>query len=185
MPTTKQLTTEVPSSVFAKGSSASETMKKMFPGAPQYSGYTPEVVNNAGKILIQSKDVGNIGDPTDPSFTATQGYYNFAGGFDRDYGAAPKIDDATIGTAVQAWGGTLGGGGAPGTAHSPATAAPGEGSTNPTTIPVIDPAVLRESEGGGGAFNGPKFGEDLSSLTKKIAAQELGKLQLGKSEPAP
>jgi len=155
MPTHKQITVEAVSTEGAKGSSDTATLQSMFPASPIHSGeLTDAVVRDQGNTLLIENGVNDGG-------------HTF-GTFDRDFGAAPNLEDVNTG-----------GGGLPGSPYAPAPGSPGPGSMNPTDIPEppedwpADPGTEYGSGEGGTA--------SPSSTSKSISKQTIGDYLFGKS----
>jgi hypothetical protein len=125
-------------------------MKAMFPDAPPYKDYTPDVVMQLG---IDSLQVGVV-----------EGNPEFAAGFNRDYdkNGAPVAGDVKTGP-----------GGLPGTPWSPNTASPAGGGTNPANLPDPPPAPVTAGDGDNGSTASP------GSSSPIIAGEKLGDYKLG------
>jgi hypothetical protein len=155
MPTHSQITVEAVATDGALGSSDSATLQEMFPASPIYAGeLTSDVITDMGNGLLIFNGVNDGG-------------HTF-GTFDRDYKDAPVIDDVATG-----------GGGLPGSPHTPAPGSPGPGSMNPADIP--EPPSDWPPEAGTEYGSGPGGLLSPSDSSKLTSQQTIGDYLFGKS----
>lgn len=155
MPTHKQTTVESVTSEYGLGDSDTSTLKEMFSASPIYSGeITDAVVRTMGNDLLITGEVNDGG-------------HTF-GTFSRDYEDSPDYGDVAVG-----------GGGLPGSAHTPNPTSPGPGSINPSD--QKDPPDGWPPPPGVeyGTGEGSQLSPDVSS--QKISSQTIGDYLFGRS----
>jgi hypothetical protein len=154
----RQIVVEIPTTSRDLGSSDLAGLQAAFPGSPIHSGdIDDQSIKDQAELLLITGDV-------EPGGAA---HYGFAS-FNRDYVDSPNIDDVTTG-----------GGGLPGSPHTPAPGSPGAGSMNPADIPA-PPSNWPPDEGteygsGQGGLYSPH------NASQVVAQQTIGDLTLGTS----
>lgn len=158
MSTMKQIVVEIPVTTRELGSSDLASLQAAFPGSPIHAGSIDDAsVKDQTETLLVTGDAESGG----------AAHYGFAS-FSRDYVDAPNIDDVSTG-----------GGGLPGSPHTPAPGSPGAGSMNPADIPA-PPSNWPPNEGTEyGSGNGGLYSPHNASQV--VAQQTIGDLTLGRS----
>lgn len=154
----KQIMVEPPAATAVGGLGHSDlsVMHEAFPGSPVYQGALTDVVAEAQYYVDENAD-GEMSD----------GGHTF-GTINRNYNAAPDINDVAIG-----------GGGLPGNARAPNIASPPEGQ-NPADIPESGVDATAGAKGHDGAWIGGESANPANTSVN-IGRQTVGHLTLGKS----
>lgn len=158
MSTMKQIVVEAIATSRELGDSDTATMQAMFPGSPIHNGQLTDAERMAAAELLLVTGDAEAG---------AAAHYGFAS-FNRDYIDSPDIDTVTVG-----------GGGLPGSPHTPAPGSPGAGSMNPADIPVPPTAWPPDPGIEYGTGDGGLYSPHNSSQV--VAQQTIGNLTLGRS----
>jgi hypothetical protein len=156
MPSHNQNTVDYVSSDYSKGGGSAlsthgtESLQKNFPGSPIHDGsLSRESIQEMGNELLLSAVINDGGHTF-----GEQG---------RDYSGAPNFDDVKTG-----------GGGLPGSAFTPNTASPGEGSMNATDLPAPPDQPDPGTEFGSGAAGIARKPSELSAGIAKHTLKDYG-----------